>query len=159
MKQYVLKSKGAKLLGLSLLLAVLVNMESDKWRNHVHLFTQPNFEKTQGEIISSSVQSIDGFRMLYTSYDVRYEYFVEGAPFISDRVSFTNDGNRYKEIIQKYPVGEKVDVFYNPKEPTMAVLDPYSKDWAGFFVTLMAIVGLFFYWKIFRLESEKPDNG
>lgn len=62
-----------------------------------------------------------------TNYDVRvrYEYVVDGQLYSNDVVRFDQDmlGNERKRLlVSEYPVGKRVDVYYNADNPGVAVL-------------------------------------
>lgn len=64
-----------------------------------------------------------------TSYhaDIAFEYAVNDQRYAGDTVNFGQYGGSYghaEEIVNKYPVGESVQVYYDPNEPTTAVLEP-----------------------------------
>ena len=56
---------------------------------------------------------------------VTYSYSVNGAPYVSQRISFAG-GHRPKDtdaILARYPVGSEVPVSYAPENPTEATLE------------------------------------
>ena len=59
--------------------------------------------------------------------DVAYTYEVDGQEFTSDRHSFFEISSSSREfseqIVQKYPVGTRVSAYYNPSEPSSAVIE------------------------------------
>ena len=58
---------------------------------------------------------------------VRYSYSVDGTPYTGGKVSFSQYGGRQehsRQIVQQYPVGKAVDVYYDPEKPETAVLEP-----------------------------------
>jgi hypothetical protein len=111
-----------------------------------------------GKVISSKVEADPGKGGTVYSPDVDYSYTVNGTAFISDRLTFgrVNTGNPApaQVVVGKYPVDREVTVFYSPKDPTLAVLEPgiHGATWP------MAIIGLFFFAVgIFAaLQKKKP---
>ena len=84
---------------------------------------------TQGKIIESKIHSSrdsDG-----TTYKpiVRFTYQVKGQELRGNKVFFggggISTGNRSysRRITQKYPLGKRVKVFYDPSEPRQSVLE------------------------------------
>lgn len=83
---------------------------------------------------------------------IKFRYSIDGDTYtnifdipgnITPSREFTS---RY---LEKYPVGKKVQVYYNPHRPDRATLEPdISSDWMvfiiGLLVTLFAITALFF---------------
>jgi len=62
-----------------------------------------------------------------TSYKakIEYTYAVDGVPFTASRVRFgfnSSSSRSASAIVQKYRAGSRVDVHYNPRDPSMAVL-------------------------------------
>jgi len=88
---------------------------------------------------------------------VRYRYEVGGSQFEGHHIRTDDYGssnrNRAEEIVAKYPVGERVSVFYNPDSHDEAVLEPgASGGWMiSFFVGLAMILAIAFFWGVARL--------
>lgn len=59
---------------------------------------------------------------------VVYDFEVEGTPYTSDRVAFGDFGSsnpgHARGIVNRYPEGDPVVVFFPPQEPGRAVLEP-----------------------------------
>ena len=76
--------------------------------------------------------------------DIHYVYTVDGTQYEAGRVVVdefgTGDRGRAEQIIAKYPVGSKVTVYYDPKRPSVTVLEPGT---SGGSVTLF-VFGLVF---------------
>lgn len=81
----------------------------------------------QGQITQSVIEENrdeDG-----TSYDaeIRYEYVVNDQQYNGDMVNFGEYSGSHAHaegIVNRYPVGQTVQVYYNPAEVTEAVLEP-----------------------------------
>lgn len=89
---------------------------------------------------------------------VVYAYTVAGTPYTSGQISFDlfdkpGGQGRIESIIARYPVGEKVTVYYDPNEPRTAILEP--EVYSPFFMPLL-FGALFFFggsltlWRTFR---------
>jgi len=82
---------------------------------------------TQGEILKSKVKhETDSDGHGYYAPYVWYKYFVNGKVYGSNVMSFSagrhHTENDAKNIIANYPVGHKMDVYYNPRHPKTATL-------------------------------------
>lgn len=60
---------------------------------------------------------------------VMYQYIIDGKSFVNSNIrpnsgiKTTYDRNTAQQIVAKYPVGAKVEVFYNPEDKSNAVLE------------------------------------
>ena len=75
-----------------------------------------------GVIIKSELDDLDGD----ASVRITYRYTVNGRNFESSQFSFTavaNDLPAKKRRVAQYPVGQRVPVYYDPQNPTTAVLE------------------------------------
>lgn len=70
---------------------------------------------------------------------VRYAYMVNGQPLQSTRVRFS--AARGKKIVDKYPRGCPVQVFYDPQAPANAVLERGGSTRAMMFVGVAVFAG------------------
>jgi hypothetical protein len=85
-----------------------------------------------GTIISSVARSKlmrgrHGGEFLAHWPDVRYEYVVGGRHFVNDRIMFAHRGFSKLEtqrLIDAYPVNKIIAVYFDPKNPESAVLEP-----------------------------------
>lgn len=67
-------------------------------------------------------------------YAVTYRYEVSGKSYTNDRYSlgdgptaskrFQNQGEAIAAARQDYPVGQAIDIYYNPAEPSSSVIKP-----------------------------------
>lgn len=114
---------------------------------------------TRSEVVSS--RGTDGKTMY--SADVEYVFQVDGREYQSDKVEATtgvissSSSSDADEIVSRYPAGQSVAVFYDPNQPSSAVLTPgvaHSTTWtiwagrlfilAGIWTTLSGIARLLF---------------
>lgn len=61
------------------------------------------------------------------SIDLAYEFTVDQKPHVGTRYRYSDgasDDGYPSEVIQSYPVGKAVDVFYNPSNPQDCLLSP-----------------------------------
>lgn len=121
---------------------------------------------TGGQITASSVgisMSDDGTEY---SPDVSYIYQVEGREYDGSRISFGGTNGGEEEAIrytQRYPIGKKVSVYYDPSRPERAVLEPgsctgceQSLTFLGS-VALIALLVFFIYLRSARTREEAPE--
>ena len=75
-----------------------------------------------------------------TSADIRYEYMVADQRYESNRYAFSGrgTGSSHYKVSSKYNVGDLVPVYFDPKRPKVACLNPG----AGFPNYLMLTFGL-----------------
>jgi hypothetical protein len=86
----------------------------------------------RGTIISSVARSKMmrgryGGEFLANWPDVRYEYIVGGRLFVSDRIMFAHRGFsklQTRRLVDAYPVNKIIAVYFDPKNPQSAVLEP-----------------------------------
>ena len=71
--------------------------------------------------------------------DLKYQYAVNGQDFIGERRSFFNmswsSSRTASRIVRSLPVGQQVEVFYNPRDPHDAALN-HSLDGSPLFLML-----------------------
>jgi hypothetical protein len=97
-----------------------------------------NWPSVQGAVLSSEIitrterEPDSHFDDYYYTPKVSYNYTVNGNGHTSDRIAFIVSEevvkNEVQKIIDNYPVGKTVTVYYNPDNPSEAVLEPGIKD-------------------------------
>lgn len=120
--------------------------------------TSKGWPTVPGKVISSKVAAVGQKGGTVYSPDVRYSYTVDGTPHTSNhiRIGGVNTGNPSpaRHVVDRYPVGREVTVYYSPKKPTFAVLEPgiHAATWP---ITLIGF--LFFGVGVFAaLHKKKP---
>ena len=96
---------------------------------------------TRGKIIQSNVQSlrvpaggrkgynVDGSVRLVWAYlpDIVYEYRANATEFQSSQIflgqQFPSTLRFSNELVEKYPAGKEITVYYNPEKPEVATLE------------------------------------
>jgi hypothetical protein len=104
--------------------------------------------ETQGVILKSEIET----RRVGPNHSRRYhaliiyEYSVQGQTYQSNRLSFSDTFRKNpaesQSKIRLYPIGKRVTVFYNPKNPSEVILER-SGNWflrAEFFFGLIIIL-------------------
>jgi Protein of unknown function (DUF3592) len=100
---------------------------------------------TEGTVTYSHVES-SGLR---SWLDFNYTYQVEGVSHTSGQVSFDlgdgpGGGGSLEKIVERYPEGHRVTVYFDPARPQRAILEPgdYEPFVAPFgFVAIACLVG------------------
>jgi hypothetical protein len=99
-------------------------------------------------IVRSREQDLEGTREA-TYYRARtvYEYGVDGQTYRSERVAFgglirSAMPSFARRGIAKYPAGSLVTVYYNPNEPSQAVLEPRAKGVWILWVSAALLIGV-----------------
>ena len=83
---------------------------------------------TNGAITASNLQVryFRGTKGYYAA--IRYRYRVADRDYEGDQISFNRvhaaTADAWQKVIDEYPVGKDVKVFYDPKNPSTAVLEP-----------------------------------
>ena len=88
-----------------------------------------HWPSVEGKIVSSSLGIQQGEDQLYYQPMIIYSYNVGGRDFQAKRVVIgqipVNTGKDWAQLrVDKYPAGKRINVFYNPKAPEKAVLEP-----------------------------------
>jgi hypothetical protein len=111
-----------------------------------------NWQQTTGTVLSSEVEtrrSRSGQSGYSTSYYPRvvYEYEVMGQRYRSNQFNLGEVGlgfyNRVAAKVAEYPQGKMIDVYYNPNNPSEAVLErtsPRSKVFLFVVVFILALL-------------------
>ena len=120
------------------------------------------WKKTEGEIIRSEIKKNEKI-VAYDYYYpiIEYKYNVNGKDFISNKIFLTDIASDYKtikKIVDKYPIGKKVKVFYNPFNPKEAVLK--RNFHTGMFIqslVFFSMLSVFLFTLIFEIIYEGAD--
>jgi Protein of unknown function (DUF3592) len=94
--------------------------------------------------------------------DVHYEYVLGDRHFVSDRIMFTHRGfskSATEHLVAKYPIDKVITVYFDPKNPEAAVLEP-GIQW--FFIPILAfaiILTVLMVWIIYAdLRGQLPSQ-
>lgn len=99
-----------------------------------------DWPNTQGEIVESSVDrrrssGNDGSSTTYHA-EILYEFSVDGTLFNGSRVAYGDYGSsnpsHARRIVNNYPKGKSVTVYYMPGNPEESLLEPGVKAKAWF---------------------------
>lgn len=89
-----------------------------------------NWPSVQGEILTSRV---DDHTLENLRPEIVYGYTAQGQTFKGTRVGYSGysvSRAALEQIVARYPVSSQVTVYYNPQNPSQAVLENQpSQDW------------------------------
>ena len=99
-------------------------------RNVIRAYDSQHWPQTNG-VIRSATMSVNGglarYHKTYYAAKIAYDYQVGGVAYSSTKVSFGDYGddnpNHARTILNYYPEGSQVSVFYKPNDPSVAVLE------------------------------------
>ncbi len=107
---------------------------------------------TDGKIIKGeqATKSV-GFEPAY----LEYSYQVGDRWFSSGKINFSRrwkwSSNEWNALIGSFPASGSVPVFYNPREPSQAVLEPGGSNLGNFaFLGVQLLVALALSWLLIR---------
>lgn len=94
---------------------------------------------------------------------VTYTYEVSGRRFEGSKIAFYIGGGGLRwanEISDRYPKGSTVKVFYDPRDPSRAVLQPGHETTAGTLIPFAFSLGIagFAFFKIFPKMRESVNK-
>jgi hypothetical protein len=106
-----------------------------------------NWPTVDGQISDAKLHTFrDKEKRLNYMARVWHTYQVNGASYTVEKISW--GGQPYAQVsapanavLEKYPVGSVVKVYYNPQKPKQSVLNPQEK---GGLATMAWIAGIFF---------------
>lgn len=105
-----------------------------------------SWPQTQGVVISSDISSRSSEDSTMYEAVINYQYKVNGINYTSNGVSYgdisSSDRNHAQNIVDKYYVGKIVTVYYNPINPSDAVLEP-GPTWFTYILLLIGSLPLF----------------
>ena len=106
---------------------------------------------TPGKIIQSEIEEretttgtgSDRRTTISSVAQLEYEYSIDGTSYKSRRVSFAQSSQEAQAIVNRYPLGKGVKVYYDPDDHGFAVLEPGLKKGSYFFVGFGGFIALF----------------
>lgn len=105
-----------------------------------------NWPTVDGQISDANLHTFrDKDRHLNYMARVWHTYAVAGTSYTVEKISWGGQGysrvsTPAQEVLDKYPVGSTVKVYYNPQKPKQSVLNPHEKGG----VTAMAWIAAVF---------------
>jgi hypothetical protein len=121
-------------IGISICIVLFIFLSKPMMEKYKEVLDWPS---VQGTISRSEFdcweeeKEVDGSYVTETkcSASVEYEYSIDGKSFVNSNIrpnsgiKTTYDRNTAQQIVDKYPVGSNVEVFYNPEDKSNAVLE------------------------------------
>lgn len=105
-----------------------------------------NWQSTTGTIIMSMLEARRGSKGHYVNYPVVvYNYRVGGASYESRKVSPGMEwgGTGAGKVVERYPTGSQVTVYYNPENPAEALLERKAPSAMIWLWVVLVIVNVF----------------
>ncbi len=136
--------------------AVGAGMSIYGWNILQNARVSKSWPTAEGRIVQSTVRESvneeeDNTTTTYFA-DVRFRYVIDAQQYSSDTVSFGQYGSssqrRARKIVDKYPRGTAVLVYYDPEDIHTAVLEPGITGGSIFFLAiglLFSFIGLVFF--------------
>lgn len=128
-------------------------------------FESRNYPHTIGFITHSAVAShevmhpasrIGSTSQINYGVDFKYNYKVDDQPFDSARFRYNNYSWKYewaKQLVADHPVGSQIQVFYNPENPSDAILFVGLDGTDITLLTILALLNLvviFLWWLLVK---------
>lgn len=96
--------------------------------------------KTSGKVLKGFEISLSGKLNFLYVYEINGITYQCNKPFYAN--SYKNLGGKKSwKLMEKYPEGKRIDVFYNPSNPKASTLEPGRKD--GVITALTVVILLF----------------
>lgn len=111
----------------------------------------------RGKVYASRVveeQSRDADNETMYRPDIRYEYVVDGKEFAAKRLALEDTSASWRSyadgVVSRFPIGREVEIFYNPDNPSEALLEPKDAvKWGVVFLVAGIVIGAAgFVWAI-----------
>lgn len=114
------------------------------WKSYSSTKNMSDWEIVQGTITKSSVKLADAAFIP----DIEFQYFVLGVEYKGNSVTIPPDIIYDRQVAQglleEYPVGKQVDVFYNPEFHHVAVLEKEAAVGSWWILVMTGGIAFFF---------------
>lgn len=128
----------------------------------LHWKNAQSWPSTDAEILSSEIET--SLAKQSTSYEAKFDYCfeVDGENWNGSQYGFfvfSGSQNGAEELVKRYPVGATTKVFYNPYQPSDAVIDRSLGPAVWFCIgpIAMMVIGSGVLWLGFRGRISIPD--
>lgn len=132
------------MLGLGILFFVLAFVQKSKAKKAAETWPKTDGIVENSELSVSHSHDSDGSSSTTYSAHVNYSYKVNGMSYKNDAIGFGRSSGGKKKAEKKlaqYPQGTPVTVYYDPKDPTKAVIEPVASTFGMYlFVGIMLFV-------------------
>jgi hypothetical protein len=139
----------AVLIGLGVIaIAIGAVLYAVQLRQGLRADASKKWPRASATVTASAVEKSPGHRWRYSAA-LQYSYRVGGKDYQSSRVFWGGNEGRQKHmasVVETYPAGGKVRVFYDPDNPAEAVLDPIQHTGSrqvALYALAMITLGLF----------------
>ena len=127
--------------------------------------TSKNWPSVTGEITRSEVFTYRKEGRTQYLPDIVYKYRVAGKPYTSSRIiigdpPYRSNISPAKRLLTEYPLGKRVEVFYDPVVPSSAALKPgvRKNDLFLLMITgLLPILGIMLFIRGFKVRQERQE--
>jgi hypothetical protein len=119
-------------------------------RRQSRIAASATWPTVSGTVMSNEVKTINagmggGEISLTYSINLLYRYVVGGTSYETSRIGWgTKSADRKPDIpeafVRDYPAGHAIDVFYDPADPAMAMIDPTGSRFALVHVNLARVM-------------------
>lgn len=133
---------GALIAGVWVVLTMSVAFDFHKQWRHGQISSQGN-----GEIYSNELVVRQGRRSKSYRADVSYQYSIGGREYLSSRLFYGDSSSsrrRAEARFNRFAVGQKVDVWIDPRDPSESTLYPGLTVWN--IQGIMRFAGLVLFW-------------
>lgn len=152
---------------LHLLIGIVIIFTGIYFSDLPRMFASSGWPTTEGKIITNrimgqKIEQYDG--TFYTNFEVfiRYQYTVDGTTYSSNALNSIDASSYPASFAGRYPSGKEVTVYYNPRDPSDAVLEPGFVDvFQAFdvFSVLTFAAGIYFiYLGILGIKTNRKRN-
>jgi hypothetical protein len=110
-----------------------------------------DWPSTPGAILRSAIFSSEGSH----SVTIEFGYSVGGEEYRSQQIRYFGLPRTYRglvELVERYPEGKEVVVYFDPEKPSRAVLEPGFVAWHGVacycavvFWLIVAVFGIYWF--------------
>ncbi len=112
----------------------------------------------EGVVLTSKLEMHEGNKGATYSARITYDYQVKGRHYDGRRLAFgalASSTGYAQGILDRYPVGGKVRVYYDPRDPGEAVLEPglHGGTWVCFGVGTVFVLTGVMLWQMFAAAS------
>jgi len=119
-----------------------------QFRQGLRADASKKWPRAAGTVTASTLEKLPEHRRRYRAA-LQYSYRVGGNEYQSGRVFWGGNEGREKHmasVVETYPTGSNVRIFYDPKNPAEAVLDPIQNSGSRqvvLYALAMITLGLF----------------
>lgn len=92
-----------------------------------------SWPKAEGVIKESEIQIVEKAGSTQFKAHVLYEFTVDGKKYTSTKINYdlmsSSERPAVEELVNRYPKGQQVSVYYQPDAPSESVLEPGLVQW------------------------------